>query len=144
MLFFFFFSKVQPNGLFTDETGRTLIFHGLNVVYKKSPWIPARAPFSPLDSISSEDIANLVDWGFNMIRLGVMWPGVEPTKGSYNQSYLDDIETLVNDLGAAGIYTMVDFHQDLLHPKLCGEGIPDHALDVRTASNLSINVFRSL
>ena len=26
--------------------------------------------------------------GINGIRLGVMWPGVEPKKGQFNESYL--------------------------------------------------------
>lgn len=35
---------------------------------------------------------------------------------------------LVNDMGAAGIYTLVDFHQDVLSRYFCGEGIPDWAV----------------
>ncbi len=27
-------------------------------------------------------------WGVNAVRLGVMWPGVEPTRGQYNETYL--------------------------------------------------------
>jgi endoglycosylceramidase len=43
---------------------------------------------------------------------------------------LDAAVALVNALGARGIATIVDLHQDLLHPSLCGEGLPDHALNV--------------
>ncbi len=47
-----------------------------------------------------------------MFRLGMMWPGVEPkTQGVYNQTYIDIMQGLVNDLGKAGIYTLLDCHQ---------------------------------
>ena len=45
-----------------------------------------------------------------MIRLGIMWPGVEPEKGKINMTYLNEVETLVNKLGKVGIYTLLDFH----------------------------------
>jgi len=45
-----------------------------------------------------------------MMRLGVMWESVETRRGIYNLTYLDQIEKLINKMGNAGIYTMVDFH----------------------------------
>lgn len=53
-----------------------------------------------------------------------MWPGVEPTPGVYNHTYLELMRGLVDDLYAAGIYTIVDFHQDVIAERWCGEGIP--------------------
>mmetsp|Transcript_37008 Transcript_37008/g.56746 ORF Transcript_37008/g.56746 Transcript_37008/m.56746 type:complete len:203 (+) Transcript_37008:212-820(+) len=61
----------------------------------------------------------------NFVRLGVMWEAVETSPGQYNHTYLDEIETLVNNLGDAGIYTMIDAHQDVMARITCGEGIPD-------------------
>jgi endoglycosylceramidase len=46
----------------------------------------------------------------------------------YNQTYLDQIENIVNELGYRGIYTILDLHQDLLSRYFCGEGIPDWAV----------------
>jgi hypothetical protein len=43
-----------------------------------------------------------------------MWAGVEPKKDWYNQTYLDEMVNIVNAAGKAGIYTIIDFHQDLL------------------------------
>jgi len=62
-----------------------------------------------------------------------MWPGVEPAKGQYDAAYLKQVRDIVELLGRYGIYTLLDFHQDLLNRYLCGEGIPDWAL-VRQAS----------
>lgn len=61
----------------------------------------------------------------NFVRLGVMWEGVERHPGQYDMAYLDEIEKLINKLGEAGIYTLVDAHQDVFARVMCGEGIPD-------------------
>jgi len=57
----------------------------------------------------------------------MMWPGVEPTRDNYNQTYLDTIKALVDRLGKRGIYVILDFHQDVMSRKFCGEGFPDFA-----------------
>jgi len=62
---------------FVDESGRTILFHGVNAVYKVAPYIPVQDVFSTDESLSAEDIKNLQDWGMNFVRLGVMWEAVE-------------------------------------------------------------------
>ena len=66
--------------------------------------------FNPWNSFNDQDIANLVSWGQNIIRLGVMWPGVMIGDGKYNETYLDVIEGIINKAGKSGIYTLVDMH----------------------------------
>jgi endoglycosylceramidase len=61
----------------------------------------------------------------NFVRLGVMWEAVERKPGHYDDDYLNKVEALINGLGKAGIYTLVDAHQDVLARSFCGEGIPD-------------------
>ncbi|GAM27787.1 hypothetical protein SAMD00019534_109630, partial [Acytostelium subglobosum LB1] len=111
-----------------DEYGRVRIFHGVNAVYKIFPWHPLTNEFDPQNSLVQFDIDNLQEWGFNAIRFGAMWPGVEPEKGVFNQTYLDVIKGMVNQLGDAGIYAIIDFHQDIINRRFCGEGIPDWAV----------------
>jgi endoglycosylceramidase len=62
---------------FIDESGRSVLFHGVNVVYKVAPYIPSDGAFDAADSLNDEDILNLKNWGFNFVRLGVMWEAVE-------------------------------------------------------------------
>jgi len=63
--------------------------HGTNVVVKVPPYIPTTGAYDPVWSFGPEDIQILKDNGFNSIRLGLMWAGVEPKKDWYNQTYLD-------------------------------------------------------
>lgn len=51
-----------------------------------------------------------MNWGFNFARLGVMWEAVERTPGVFNSTYLDEVDNLINRMGAKGIYTLVDSH----------------------------------
>ena len=111
--------------LFRDAKGRHLIFHGVNAVYKMDPYIPSSGNFTADTSLDDRDIKDLKDWGINQVRLGVMWEAVERSAGKYNETYLDEVETLINKLGQAGIYTLVDAHQDVLARTICGEGMPN-------------------
>jgi endoglycosylceramidase len=62
--------------------------------------------------VIAQDFRQLKSWGMNVVRLGMMWPGVEPSRGVYNQSYLNVMNQLVTKMGQQyGIYTLVDFHQ---------------------------------
>jgi endoglycosylceramidase len=75
-------------------------------------------------SLNDQDIKNLKEIGTNLVRLGVMWESVETAPGVYDDEYLSKINDLINKLGKAGIYTIVDDHQDLFSRNLCGEGVP--------------------
>ena len=65
-----------------------VLLHGVNVVYKVPPYIPDTQTFDPQKSLTAEDIANLKKWGFNFVRLGVMWEAVETEPGVYDWRYL--------------------------------------------------------
>jgi len=117
--------SVDPEtGHFIDKYGRVRIFHGVNAVLKESPWLPKTDDFTE-DSLDPKTMDFLQDWGFNVVRLGVMWPGVEPTPGQIDQSYLKRVGQLSADLAQRGIYTIADLHQDLGSRHFCGEGVPE-------------------
>ena len=58
-------------------------------MYKSPPYYPPNGTFDPQFSFGEEDIDFLVESGFSMVRLFVAWPGVEPKRGQYNQTYLE-------------------------------------------------------
>ena len=63
---------------FIDDDGRARFFHGVNAVEKLPPFHPALDGFDPVRSLSAVDAARLSGWGFNVVRLGVMWQAVVP------------------------------------------------------------------
>ncbi|KAI9203944.1 glycoside hydrolase superfamily [Polychytrium aggregatum] len=118
---------VGENGTFVDQHQRVRIFHGVNVVYKLFPYVPSTDAFDPFDSFSEEDARLLWSNGMNLIRLAVMWPGVEPQRSVRNQSYIEQIRKIVTLSAAYNISVILEFHQDLLSEAYCGEGIPQWA-----------------
>jgi len=60
----------------TDADGRVVILHGVNMVYKRPPYYPSAAGFG------SDDAAFLQDNGFDTVRLGLIYKGVEPQPGN--------------------------------------------------------------
>jgi endoglycosylceramidase len=110
---------------FVDSLGRDRHFRGVNVVYKDPPWLPSAPAFDASLSFVEDDAVYLASLGVNLIRLGVMWPGVVPTKGKVDHAYLERARALIRTAAAQGIYTIVEPHQDEMNPRFCGEGAPD-------------------
>ena len=64
------------------------------------------------------------DLGLNVVRLGTMWPGIEPSRNQYNETYLSILKNITETAAKYGVYTLLDMHQDVLREQFCGEGIP--------------------
>jgi len=126
--------RVDPtSGFMRDSKGRVRIFHGVNVVYKEAPWYPPSDTFTPNDSLDGHTMDLLRRWGFNVVRLGVMWPGVEPSHGQIDEAYLQEVSRLSAELAKRGVYTLADLHQDLGSRRFCGEGFPEYYIDALAA-----------
>ncbi|ORW26209.1 endoglycoceramidase, partial [Mycolicibacter nonchromogenicus] len=110
------------NGWFTNADGQVVIWHGLNQVYKVAPYEPSAGGFS------EEDAAFLAANGFNAVRLGVIWAGVEPEPGVIDYAYLASIQQTVQMLANHKIVAILDMHQDLYSGSLGGDGAPDWAV----------------
>jgi len=106
---------------FTDSRERVVIMHGINMVYKLPPYQPSAIGFGP------DDARFLERNGFNNVRLGLIYGAVEPEPGSYDRAYVKASRKTERQLAKRGIFTMVDFHQDLYNERFSGEGWPDWA-----------------
>ncbi len=115
--------KIALNGKwFVDTSGRVKLFRGINAVQKEFPWLPNN---KQNDMTSLNHLSNLQKWGFNVVRLGVMWAGVMPEKNFINQTYLDEISEIVDRLATFEIYTLIDLHQDMMSSKFRSyDGVP--------------------
>ncbi|HKC27857.1 MAG TPA: cellulase family glycosylhydrolase [Jatrophihabitans sp.] len=106
----------------TDASGRVVVLHGVNQVFKVAPYEPAA------DGFGDDDAAFLAQNGFDAVRVGVIWAAVEPQPGVYDDGYLTSIEATVRTLARHGIVSLLDFHQDLYNEKFQGEGAPAWAV----------------
>ena len=62
-------------------------------------------------SFAEDDAKLLASMGYNTIRLGVLWAGLEPERGSYNLTYLDQVVACVDIAERHGHHPVLDMHQ---------------------------------
>ncbi len=101
---------------FIDVDGRHVVLHGIAVIEKSKA-------HGYLGSETAEDFANLRDWGFNCIRLGMTWDAVEPEPGKFNDDFLRGLDRRIAWARDNGIYVFLDMHQDLFSVKY-SDGAP--------------------
>lgn len=106
---------------FTDQDGRVVVLQGTNMIHKLPPYFPQALGFG------EKDLAFLAENGFNSIRLGFSWAGVEPSPGEYDDAYISQIVDLAAAATRHGLLPVVNFHQDGYAEKYGGNGAPDWA-----------------
>jgi endoglycosylceramidase len=147
----------SPGGPYLmDSSGRVVFLHGVNVVYKHAPYEVYPDPGKPWN-FDARDASLMAKLGFNFVRLGVLWRGLEPgtapandpaicTRGrpsnphQFNQRVLDlylaHLKQTVDLLGQYHIYTMLDMHQDVYNEMFDGEGAPNWAVCTNGVKNI--------
>ena len=95
-----------------DSLGRVRLFHGVNIVEKQFPWYD-------VSLLKYDVVAQLAAVGVNVVRVGFMWTGAEPTPGQFNMTYYEIMRSIVTNLADHGIYALLDVHQDCLSALFC-------------------------
>jgi len=124
------------------------MLHGVNAVYKRAPFELYPDPGKPW-SFTVNDARTIAALGFDVVRLGILWQGIEPGHGEVNDpatctpgvpghasmfnrataaTYLANITRTVDLLGEFHIYTLLDMHQDTYSQPFRGEGAPPWAV----------------
>ena len=133
-----------------DRDGRAVLLHGVNLVYKVPPYeIEVRG--TGHNVLTAREAERMAQLGFTVVRLGIIWKGLEPGTGSINQSavctpgaprssgpdefdaktfdaYMNNLEATVALLARYGISSLIDMHQDVYNEVFAGEGAPDWAV----------------
>lgn len=104
------------DGRFIDSEGRQIILHGMAVI-SKNPSENYQSWHGP------QEFALLREWGMNCIRLGILWDGLEPKPGVYDEEYLKKVDQRIEWARSQGLYVLLDMHQDLFSVKY-GDGAP--------------------
>jgi endoglycosylceramidase len=104
---------------FIDPMGREMIFSGVNMV-NKSPDGDYFCALTP------KVFENLRKAGFNVIRLGIIWDGLEPEPGVFDERMFDCLDERIQWARGNGLYVLLDMHQDLYSVKF-SDGAPDWA-----------------
>ncbi len=104
---------------FIDPEGRQVMMHGASLINK------SRADnYQP--KVTDVDFAQMRGWGWNCIRLGILWDGLEPQIGAFDEEYLKKLDGLIARAKAHDLYVFLDMHQDLYSYKY-SDGAPEWA-----------------
>ncbi len=133
-----------------DQEGRAVLLHGVDLVYKIPPY-EVEVQGSGRNTLTPPEAQRMAQLGFNVVRLGVIWKGLEPgtdpindpaicTPGAPGKSgsdqfdarhfdtYMGRLEATVSLLARYGISSLIDMHQDVYNEVFGGEGAPNWAV----------------
>ncbi len=89
------------------------------------------APYVPFDFAPGQYASALAaymnraaSWGVDVLRVPFTWTALEPTQGQDDTNWLSLYDQLLDAAWARGIYTVLDFHQDVYSEVYCGDGFP--------------------
>lgn len=107
-----------------DEHGRTVTLRGVNA--------GGRSKFAPYLPFEDEDVEAGLDryldraasWGIDVLRVPFSWEAMEPVEGQDDEAWLARYDALLDGAAARGMWTIVDFHQDIYAEVYCGDGFP--------------------
>lgn len=109
-----------------DVDGRTVALRGVNTGGRSK-----FAPYAPFDYAEGAYAAELdvyldraATWGVDVLRVPFSWAALEPTEGTWDEDYYARYLALLDGAHARGIWTIVDFHQDVYAEPFCGDGFP--------------------
>lgn len=97
-----------------DGAGRQVLLRGIQVIDQSRPYVPRVTP---------ADFARIRSWGLDSVRLGLAWAAVMPQRGHIDRAYVDTIARLAREAADAGLYVVLDMHQDL-YGEPWGDGAP--------------------
>ena len=103
-----------------DGAGNQVRFFGIDSAALVYGPPTSACPGTNWRAISSQEVANEAQWGFNEVRLAVSWADLEPSAPTsspsglvhnWNVTYLDALSTAVQEYNQAGIAVILDIHQ---------------------------------
>jgi endoglycosylceramidase len=119
--------RVRTDGtLFRDSLNRVLLFRGVNAGERSkfAPFVPFDFPDGGYSDVLGTYMDIAASWGINAMRVPFAWAALEPVQGQNDATWLDRYDQLIDAAWAHGIYSIVDFHQDIYAEVFCGDGFP--------------------
>lgn len=109
-----------------DSRGRVVVLRGVNAGgrSKFAPFAPFDYAPGGFDAALAAYMDHAASWGISAMRVPFTWAAVEPTQGMDDEDFLTRYGKLLDAAWARGIWSVVDFHQDVYAEVFCGDGFP--------------------
>jgi endoglycosylceramidase len=113
-----------------DGAGRTVHLRGVNAGgrSKFAPYAPFDFPAGGYDAALAVYLDRARSWGIDVLRVPFSWQALEPIEGQIDEAYLGRLDALIDGAWQRGMWTILDFHQDLYAEPFCGDGFPSWTL----------------
>lgn len=119
--------RLQADGTFLrDGLGRVVFLRGVDAGgrSKFAPYVPFDYPSGQYAAALDAYMDRAASWGIDAMRVPFTWAALEPTQGQDDADWLSRYQQLLDSAWAHGIWTVVDFHQDVYAESFCGDGFP--------------------
>lgn len=117
----------ENNGVLADQYGRQVLLHGVNAKFEHLfdvTFSDGRTRNEDLAIFTDGQIQQMAYLGFNFIRLAINWSGLEPTEGTFNDANLALLDSVLQSAKNAGIYVLIDYHEDAFSKEIGEDGAP--------------------
>lgn len=94
-----------------DETGSQVLLRGVNV-NSLGDYYQADRQLPPVVALTATDWDEMASIGLDSVRLIVSWSFLEPTRGTFDKTYVAKVKAAVAAAKAHGLYVILDMHQD--------------------------------
>lgn len=122
------FTPLDSDGVnLRDAEGRAVILRGVNArvagVFDVT-FDDGRTAVEPIPALEAADCARMRELGFNVLRLPINWSGVEPERDQFDTAYLNAVDAAVTCAADAGLFVLIDLHQDAWSKEIGEDGAP--------------------
>jgi endoglycosylceramidase len=110
-----------------DALGREMAVRGINARINglfDVTFDDGRIALEPIPEFTPEDAEAMVRYGFNVLRLPINWSGLEPHEGEFSERYFQKLDEVIDLCREAGLYVLLDFHQDAYSKEIGEDGAP--------------------
>ena len=103
--------SVSADNRIVDDHNNEVLLRGVNITSLGEYW-QGHPDFPPTLPTSESDFQEMASRGISVIRLIVHWSRIEPERGQIDQTYLEEIDQMVQMAAQYQIYSVIDMHQD--------------------------------
>lgn len=110
-----------------DARGRIALLRGVNArvdgVFDVT-FSDGRTALEPIPPLTGDDCRRMRQLGLDLLRLPINWSAIEPAAGQFDDAYLARVDAAVQCAADAGLFVLIDLHQDAYSKEIGEDGAP--------------------
>jgi len=110
-----------------DAEGRIALLRGINARVEgvfDVTFSDGRTPLESIPPLTAADCMRMHELGLDLLRLPINWSAIEPQRDQFDDAYLDRVDAAVRCAADAGMFVLIDLHQDAYSKEIGEDGAP--------------------